>query len=384
MSARLIRLIVSATYVAAGMAGSFVVVVALSRLAPEAARPGFFLALAVYFPLVALLSQSYALLIYRGGAAGRLGYLADVTVTLSALGLLLIFGDGLMSGTDAVLYALSIPASYRASAHLAGVQFTRPDIRTSALPVLASLARVAVALGLMAAGSGPAAAFLGSTLGFWLVATRVAVSDSRPAGRTAPGAFGALIVYFLASAFTFQWDRFVFSTLELSALITLSGVVMTWVLSPVSGVYAILSRAAAPGIFHGGPSFTLYRWLRIGGVFAALSAVYTGVLITFWEPLNALVFPYVSGGREAALILSVAMIADRLAMLALLMADSGRAYTRAALVKTALILVGAGAAFAFPALQSLTAIYAIYLGLALAYLGVVVAVCSGSQPSRKG
>ncbi|WP_112321581.1 hypothetical protein [Oceanibium sediminis] len=369
------RIVISAIYVGSGFAASLAVIALITRFALPDERVGFFLFQAVFFPLTSLLGQVRILSTYRALSLGRLSFGIDVLVVLLALAALFVFGNGRFGALEAVLYAGSIPLTYHASALLAAAQFRGGGLRGAHLPILAGAAKVIVCA--VALDFGPAGAFFLAAAAFLAVPLALARrTEAASAGRAndrliSGGEILALMGFAFVSGISFQWDRVVFAQIGSDALIVVTGVCMTWALSPLSMIFATLYRADARKIFASdSTSFDLRRWGRQAAVFVVLSAVYAAFTYVAWRPVNAAVFPFFEGPVIWPLILMAAIVLDRLGHLAVYSTPGG-GYGHIAMIKPIIMAV----AITLASLShdvSLLGVYVLYLLSAALYLGIAL------------
>lgn len=364
------RLLISAIFVGSGIVASFAVTVLLVGNATETDRAGFFLFLAVYLPVLVTFGQSYTVLRYRRASAGRAGLALDLAVFASVAAALVLIGGRLIDPVTATLYAASVPFGYRANTRLAALQFETDSWTFAICPVLSGLVRILAAL--LAGWAGPAGAFLAGNI-LALVATlmwRSPAQTERPGGlRVAPVShLGTLLFYAVMASVTFQWDRVYLSLMDRPELIASAGVCIVWMLSPISALYAVLSRAAAPGLFAGTPGGSRdFPW-RLATAFVGASALYAAVAVTLWTPLNAVFFPFSEAPAGIAALLAIAVTLDRGAMLVILVNNRVRLYGLAAAAKTVLLAAAAVFLLSRSADTSLGLIFSTHVAIAAAYL----------------
>ncbi|PHQ81430.1 MAG: hypothetical protein COB65_10170, partial [Thalassobium sp.] len=150
-----------------------------------------------------------------------------------------------------------------------------------------------------------------------------------------------LLAFFAITGFTFQWDRYLLSTLDLQSLIIISGVCMTWVLGPISTLFAVIYRADARQIFaRDREAFDRRGFLRRAGLFCGAVLGYAALVAMLWTPLNAVAFPRVQASVALPLILIVGVMLDRVGLLFLYMSNAVANY-RAAFIAKAVIMTAA-------------------------------------------
>lgn len=339
----MIRLATSAIYVGANLIVSLLIVVLIVRTSTPSQGAQFFLFQAVFFPVNALISQFRMQLRFRQTALGRLDFLLDIAALVLGVLLLRMVGAGMISWPDTLLFALAIPLSYRGATALAGLQFDKTGVAHALVPMLTALVRLGVAFVLLPYGAP--IAFLGGALAFATVPAVAALWSAAPATATAVPAQRAelfwLLAFFAITGFTFQWDRYLLSTLDLQSLIIISGVCMTWVLGPISTLFAVIYRADARQIFaRDREAFDRRGFLRRAGLFCGAVLGYAALVAMLWTPLNAVAFPRVQASVALPLILIVGVMLDRVGLLFLYMSNAVANY-RAAFIAKAVIMTAA-------------------------------------------
>jgi hypothetical protein len=156
---------------------------------------------------------------------------------------------------------------------------------------------------------------------------------------------------------------------------------MTWMLSPLSAIFATLYRADARAIFLDGVAFRYGVYLRRGGTFLALAICYVAATVALWEPLNELLFPFFEGPRVWPLLLGAAIVLDRLGHLAVFVANSPPVYRAANAVKLTLIGLGVWIVLMSGSGLTLTTVYGLYLALGVAYTFGVLGLIAWFRPA---
>jgi hypothetical protein len=187
--------------------------------------------------------------------------------------------------------------------------------------------------------------------------------------------------FFVGASFTFQWERMVFARIGQEELIAISGVCMTWMLSPLSAIFATLYRADARAIFLEGGAFRYGIYIRRGGVFLALAISYVAATVVLWQPLNGLLFPFFEGPRIWPLLLGAAIILDRLGHLAVFVANSPTIYRGASAAKLTLIGLGVWMVLASGGELTLTTVYGVYVALGLGYMLGILGLVAWFRPA---
>lgn len=378
------RLAVSAVYVGANLVASLAIIVLIARTTDDDGRTGFFLFQALFFPLTTLLSQSQMLVRFRNVAFGKLGLVTDAVTFAVMLAGLMALGPGLFSCGEAALYAATVPLTCRGTTVTAGVQFEETRAVFALVPVATAVVRLLACVA--ALPLGPAAAFFAGSLAYLLVPLGVELHRRRARGEPHRGVVSlsdtmTFFAFFVGASFTFQWERMVFARIGQEELIAISGVCMTWMLSPLSAIFATLYRADARAIFLNGVGFRFGVYLRRGGIFLALAICYVAATVVFWEPLNELLFPFFQGPAVWPLLLGAAIILDRLGHLAVFVANSLPIYRGANAVKLTLIGLGVWIVLTLGSGLTLTMIYGLYLALGIAYAFGVLGLIAWFRPA---
>ncbi|WP_377509526.1 hypothetical protein [Octadecabacter sp. R77987] len=372
------RLAVSAVYVAANLIASLIIVVLIVRSGDEPQAAQFFLFQAVFFPLTALLSQFRMQLRFRMTHIGRGDATLDIAAFVLGVALLRLIGAGMIPWFDTLLYALAIPLTFRGTTTLAGLQFDRSGIAHAAVPALTAVSRLGMVWLLLQFG-GPVA-FLGGSVLFAVVPAIAArwsgVAQARPpAFVPARGELVWLLAFFAVTGFTFQWDRYMLSHLDLQTMIIVSGVCATWVLSPISTLFAVIYRADARAIFdRERRAFDTAGFVRRVFLFCGAGLAYGVFVLVAWQPLNAVAFPAVNAPVILPSILIGAVMCDRIGLLFLYMTNRVQGYRLAFVAKLVLVAVAAALCLFGPWEISLMVLYIAYAGSAAAFAFLMGAV----------
>jgi hypothetical protein len=368
------RLSISANYIGSSIIASLLVVVAITNNVSEDARTAFFIFQAVLFPLIALLGQTKILMMYKGQTIGRLDFIIDILVCVMAFFALKVIGRDYFDLTDLVLYSVAIPLTYRLNIKLAEIQQSKADWVYAYVPILVGVVRVGA---IFTADTERASVLFLLSAGFaFLVAYILGILLKSGAGTKQPdhaqkSHLFAILVFFIISSFTFQWDRYVLSFFNLEDFIVASGITMLWVLSPVSAIYSIIYRAEASGMFVGKSAEAQYEIFKNNmNRFLILIGTYSVFLVILWYPLNRLAFPYFEAPLYLPLILVLAISLDRLGYFVLFILVKPSSYLKFAIMKLFAILCGVAFAVFLGDRLTLLAVFLIYLFVSIAHFTV--------------
>lgn len=329
------RVLYSGVCVSANMVASLFIVALITREIEADERGLFFLFQAVFFPLSTLLSQTNIYLHYRNVDVSGLRWVFLLASVVLSYVLLLTSAKELGDELTYISYALSVPLSFMAASGLARQQHVQgSNFKISAVNIVVALARVIAAYTCIQY-FGASTTFLVCSLVFFsavkgfefLLEGRKLPEQSQGRASAAWAEALYMMVFFIATAVAFQWDKFLFTMHGSLDLVVSAGVYSAFMLSPVSIIYATLTRADSSAIFNrekGDPGVGLYRKLALR--FTGCAALYLVLIFVFWENVTRFMFPFFHENAAEAIVLGAAVIFDRLGNLRVVLHNKVKMY----------------------------------------------------------
>jgi len=365
----MLRLLMSGLYVGPNFLASIAVVSLISNYVSSEQRVEFFLFMSLFYPLTSIAGQTRAIQTLNKDSTKK-AYRLDFIIFFAALILIYQFLKANVSVVDLMLLSFSIILSYQASTQFVKVQMNASSPLVALLPLLTSIARVFVCWAVLS--QGYIWGFFVSSLVFFVLPKLYNLRNlpnvlddkqQKLSTKTTSVAAFTLVAYVVSSAFFFQWDRLLMSSVNLVSLIEQAGVYVIWALSPISIIYATVYRAEAGKVFK--KEFEMGRYLYVAKRFLALAAIYLLLQVVFWKPLNSVLFPFFSGEVWLGVLLTVSVVLDRLGTLLIYMGSQSRQYFILSLVKLSLVF-GAVAIYYFQFIElSLLNLYVSYIVVSL-------------------
>lgn len=366
------------------MLASLVIVSIITRSIEADERALFFLFQAVFFPITTLLSQTRTYLVYRDVDATSVNRVLQVSSVAVAFGVLVLTASGVADYKSLAFYSLSIPLSYLAAATLAKLQHLHgSNAKLAFINILVGALRVGVVYFLISAVGASETFLLGSVLFFASskMVEKVLGPTETPASRAvlSSGSWGetvSLFVFFIAGSVAFQWDKMYFSAVGASELLISAGVYSAFMLSPISILYATLTRADSAQIFSGGERQSRDKlFWKLATIFSAGSILYLAVFYVFWEQLRSFLFPFFEGGGTVALALGGAVVLDRLGNLRIVLANKIKLYRFYGVTKLLLVLFALTLLSSVDSVLELSTVYLLLATLSLVALIIGILLC---------
>lgn len=238
------------------------------KVASESELAAFFLYQSVSLPIIAIVSQTLTLWLYRAFNLSRhVEFLLIVIVPFTASALMISFLSNETTWSDVISYSVASSLMLFITMQIVQLQLV-PVVWVIIVPLLTSVLRFSIFYGLTSAhpiaisflvASGATAFVI--PIATWMISKTGNSFDvlSRSHEKqyvenscesyTTPRA--ATILFFAGAAFFFQVDKYLFSFFGRDDLVIISGVCTILVLSPLSAINQVLYRANGRKLLYG-------------------------------------------------------------------------------------------------------------------------------------